>query len=72
MVYTYAPGREHTHAHALLGAYSGILQCDGYDAYKKVARPKSIGSWITLVFCRRAREVCGGSVLVSPDRKLER
>jgi transposase len=51
VVYTYAPGRAHIHAHALLGGYRGILQCDGYDAYKKVAQAKPNGSAITLVFC---------------------
>lgn len=51
VVYTYAPGRAHIHAHALLGGYSGILQCDGYDAYKKVAQAKSNGPAITLAFC---------------------
>ena len=51
VVYTYAPGRAHVHAHALLGGYSGILQCDGYDAYKRVAQAKSNVSAITLVFC---------------------
>ena len=29
VVYSYAPGRGHTHATALLGGYRGILQCDG-------------------------------------------
>jgi transposase len=51
VVYNYAPGRGHTHANALLGGYRGILQCDGYAAYKKVAGPKSAGSSITLAFC---------------------
>jgi transposase len=51
VVYTYAPGRAHIHAHTLLGGYRGILQCDGYDAYKKVAQAKPNGSAITLVFC---------------------
>ena len=51
VVYTYAPGRAHVHAHSLLGGYSGILQCDGYDAYKRVAQSKPDGSAITLVFC---------------------
>jgi hypothetical protein len=30
VVYSYAPGRGHIHANALLGGYRGILQCDGY------------------------------------------
>ena len=41
MVYSYAPGRGHVHATTLLGGYRGILQCDGYAAYKKFAGSKS-------------------------------
>ena len=37
VVYSYAPGRGHIHANTLLGGYRGILQCDGYAAYKKLA-----------------------------------
>ena len=51
VVYNYAPGRGHTHANALLGGYRGILQCDGYAAYKKVAGPRSSDPSITLAFC---------------------
>ena len=51
VVYTYAPGRGHHHAKALLGGYRGILQCDGYDAYKKLVRSKSDEPSVTLVFC---------------------
>jgi transposase len=39
VVYSYAPGRGHTHPNTLLGGYRGILQCDGYSAYKKFADP---------------------------------
>jgi transposase len=39
VVYTYAPSRAHEHAHTLLGGYRGILQCDGYGAYKTLAKP---------------------------------
>jgi len=38
VVYTYAPGRGANHAVALLGDYRGILQTDGYAAYKTFAR----------------------------------
>ena len=38
--HSYAPGRGHTHANTLLGGYRGILQCDGYPAYKKFAGSK--------------------------------
>src|SRR5271170_3528291 len=51
VVYSYAPGRGHIHAQALLGDYRGILQCDGYDAYKKLVRPKANEPGVTLVFC---------------------
>ena len=56
VVYSYAPGRGQRHADALLGGYRGILQCDGYATYKKLAdpardrRPGKDGS-VTLVFC---------------------
>src|SRR5450631_3510775 len=51
VVYSYAPGRGHHHAQALLGDYRGILQCDGYYAYKKLVRPKANEQGVTLVFC---------------------
>ncbi len=37
VVYTYAPGRGADHAITLLETFSGILQTDGYAAYKKLA-----------------------------------
>jgi transposase len=51
VVYSYAPGRGHTHANALLGGYRGILQCDGYAAYKKFGGSKSAEPSVTLAFC---------------------
>jgi hypothetical protein len=52
VVYTYAPGRGYHHAHALLGGYRGILQCDGYWAYKTLAPPAgNNGPAVTLAFC---------------------
>jgi len=33
------------------GPYRGILQCDGYATYKKLAGPKDDGGAVTLVFC---------------------
>jgi transposase len=35
----YAPGRCAKHARMLLAGYRGILQCDGYAAYKQAAVP---------------------------------
>jgi transposase len=51
VAYSYAPGRGHTHAQALLGGYRGILQCDGYAAYKKIGGSKSADPSVTLAFC---------------------
>jgi transposase len=51
VVYSYAPGRGHIHANALLGGYRGILQCDGYSAYKKFGGSKSTDPAVTLAFC---------------------
>ena len=45
-VYTYAPGRGAIYAHDLLASYRGIVQCDGYAAYKSLD-----ASRITLAFC---------------------
>ncbi|MBB5695984.1 Transposase [Roseomonas rosea] len=48
VVFHYAPGRGAEHAKALLGGYRGILQCDGYGAYKTLA---AASEGITLAFC---------------------
>src|SRR3954454_23675118 len=44
----YVPGRGAEHAKALLGGYKGILQCDGYGAYKTLA---AANDGIMLAFC---------------------
>src|SRR5690242_1258964 len=42
---TYAPGRGAAHAAAtLLAGYCGIVQCDGYAAYKQLARRGRAGN----------------------------
>jgi transposase len=51
VVYSYAPGRGHAYAAALLGGYRGILQCDGYKAYQALVDTKSADPSITLAFC---------------------
>jgi transposase len=51
VVYSYAPGRGHIHANTLLGGDRGILQCDGYGAYKKLGGSKSTEPGVTLAFC---------------------
>ena len=51
VVYSYAPDRGQAHNDRLLGAYRGILQCDSYPTYKKLAGPSDDGRAVTLVFC---------------------
>lgn len=48
VVFHYAPGRGARHPQALLADYRGILQCDGYAAYKTLA---AANEGITLAFC---------------------
>src|SRR5437588_12834589 len=50
VAYSYAPGRGAVHALKLLDHYRGIVQCDGYAAYKTIAGVASDGA-ITLAFC---------------------
>jgi transposase len=51
VVYTYAPGRGAEHAMTLLAGYGGIVQCDGYAAYKQVAHRGRAGNAVVLAFC---------------------
>ena len=48
VVFRYAPGRGAEHAKILLAGYRGIVQCDGYGAYKALAAADDA---ITLAFC---------------------
>jgi transposase len=50
VAYSYAPGRGAVHALKLLDGYRGVVQCDGYAAYKTVADAAS-DETITLAFC---------------------
>src|SRR5215472_14674182 len=50
VAYTYAPGRGAVHALKLLDGYRGIVQCDGYAAYKTFANAAPDDT-ITLAFC---------------------
>jgi transposase len=50
VAYTYAPGRGAVHALKLLDRYRGVVQCDGYVAYKTVANGTRAEA-ITLAFC---------------------
>jgi transposase len=51
VVYTYAPRRGAKHAITLLAGYRGIVQCDGYAAYKQLTRRGRAGNAVTLAFC---------------------
>jgi transposase len=51
VIYQYATGRAKRHADALLGGYRGIVQCDGYNAYKQLAGPARDDAPVTLAFC---------------------
>jgi transposase len=55
VVYSYAPGRGNEHAAALLKDFRGILQTDGYVAYKNVAKPlrpaDGMGAGVILAHC---------------------
>jgi hypothetical protein len=51
VAYSYAPGRGSEHAVKLLAGFSGILQVDGYAAYKKLAAPTRPGGPVTLAYC---------------------
>jgi len=50
IAYSYAPGRGAVHALKLLEHYRGIVQCDGYAAYKTIAGAVN-GEAIMLAFC---------------------
>ena len=51
VAYSYAPGRGGEHAARLLAGFNGILQVDGYAAYKKLAAPTRPGGPVTLAYC---------------------
>jgi transposase len=51
VAYAYAPGRGGEHAARLLEGFTGILQVDGYAAYKKLAAPARPGGPVTLAYC---------------------
>lgn len=50
IAYAYAPGRGAVHALKLLEGYRGIVQCDGYAAYKAIANAAPPET-IRLAFC---------------------
>ncbi len=51
VVYTYMPGRGKVWADKLLHDYHGIVQCDGYTAYRHIEARDRPGGPGTLAFC---------------------
>lgn len=51
VAYSYAPGRGGEHAVKLLDGFHGVLQVDGYAAYKKLAAASRPGGPVTLAYC---------------------
>jgi transposase len=76
VAYTYAPGRGAVHALKLLDHYRGIVQCDGYAAYKTIANA-ACDEAITLAFCwahlrRRFFNIAQGGPAPIASEALER
>ena len=76
IAYSYAPGRGAVHALKLLDGYRGVVQCDGYAAYKTIA-DKAPGEAITLAFCwahlrRRFFDIAKGGDAPIASEALER
>ena len=76
IAYSYAPGRGAVHALKLLDGYRGIVQCDGYAAYKTIA-DTAPGEVITLAFCwahlrRRFFDIAKGGDAPIASEALER
>jgi transposase len=77
VAYSYAPGRGAEHAIRLLAGYTGIVQCDGYAAYKQLADVKRAGGPVTLAFCwshwrRRFYEIAKAGPAPIASEALER
>jgi transposase len=51
VAYAFATGRKAEHAMTLLENFSGVLQVDGYAAYKKFAKAERKGALAVLAFC---------------------
>src|SRR5450631_3587175 len=76
IAYSYAPGRGAVHALKLLEHYRGIVQCDGYAAYKTIANAARDEA-ITLAFCwahlrRRFFDIAQGGPAPIASEALQR
>lgn len=51
VAYLYAPGRGSEHIIAMMKDFAGILQVDGYAAYRSLADPARSAGSVTLAYC---------------------
>jgi transposase len=75
VVYCYAPGRGSEHVQSHLSGFSGILQVDGYAAYKDLANSRPPSAPLTLSFCwthlrRRFYEIAAAGNAPLADKAL--
>jgi transposase len=75
VVYRYAPGRGSEHVKSHLAGFSGILQVDGYGAYKDLASNRPESAPLILSFCwthlrRRFYEIAVGGNAPLADAAL--
>jgi transposase len=77
VVYCYATGRGSEHAQSHLAGFSGILQVDGYGAYKDLASNRPASAPLILSFCwthlrRRFYEIAVGGNAPLAEEALRR
>jgi transposase len=75
VVYRYAPGRASEHVKNHLTGFTGVLQVDGYAAYKELAATRDKGKPVLLAFCwahcrRRFYEIAQGGNAPLADEAL--
>jgi transposase len=77
VVYCYAPGRGSEHVKSHLTGFSGILQVDGYGAYKDLASSRPPSAPLILSFCwthlrRRFYEIAvGGNAPLAEEALIQ-
>jgi transposase len=77
VAYLYAPGRGAEHALRHLAGFSGVLQVDGYVAYRALTDEKRPGGPLALAFCwshfrRRFYDIAKGGNAPIADEALQR
>jgi len=74
VAYLYAEGRATEDAERHLAGFSGLLQVDGYGAYRSLGEPGRRAAPVTLAFCwaharRRFYNIAEGATLRSPRKR---